>query len=153
MPAVNYNIDHNNLINRVLSCFVSSLVFAYKSLKFTGIKNFRTGLINRLEKKIIKVDLMSEGLVSKVSKYSQLEAKKKHDGIAQVLRDYIKMYSLLTSANFFDNTQLREICSNTLNNFYEADAILKQKAFSDSQPNLEDKQLLEFASHMSITRI
>lgn len=121
-------------------------------VKFIRRLKLKTGFIRKINLRLSSLYLTSEGML-KVLNDQTIE--KQDLGLAyhtaeQNLSKYRKFYSLFERVEFFKNNTTKELCNNTLNNFYNIEAHLRMLNFADSPPPPGDKELIEMASKFSM---
>lgn len=121
-----------------------------KIAKRIRLKRLKWGIVRRANKMLYKIYVESEGLKGVVKNSTIESAKGEHKKAIKALTVYRTMYEWLEDVDFFNNSDTKEIAENSLANFYYLERYLRRLSFSGNCEGSEDKNLLEFASALSL---
>jgi len=100
-----------------------------------------------------KVFLMTEGIKNILYEIQDDHVTKSYDLINKTFVRYRRMADPIIRIDYFENYELRNVIENTLDNFYEIEFALKQRAFKDASTDPNDEALKNAASALSLKAI
>ena len=151
-----YNLDlKDHPINRIISSVIlnslkaSFLISVYKLLLK---RQYHTGLIKSVNKRLNRIYLETEGLKNSLSEaYSlgslNIDTSEKFESISKVIEEYNDLYFSLQKVDFFRNSLTRELSEGLIDNLYSIQGYYRLNANFDSSIN--DSSLLEFSSKVT----
>lgn len=153
MSSINLHINQGRPPSRFYLFFIGILGLAFLFFQKIRIRNLKTGLIKIVKKHLTKVYLISEGLKSVVKDFNKDRAEEEY-GTAQDIANKLRyMVHKLEEINFFNDKEIKNIAESTILNFYQIEATLRTIAYEDLPAISEDKELLEFASRISLSSL
>ena len=148
MHYANYHIEHS-FSGKILASIIGLLGLFSFLLKPFKVRWYKTGLIIKLNKRLYKVYISSEGLKSVAKDYTKEQALEAYPHYEEMLKDYRQLYSSLEKVHFFNNDTTKDVSEKTLSNFYSLESGTRRTAFADINIST-DKHLFEFASRLSL---
>lgn len=152
MTHSNYHIDFF-FSKRVLNFTVYLLAFI--SWPFQKL-NLRTGVIvffkRNITKKLNSIYIISEGLKAIVKNFDADKATQEYDFAKNLLFMYRDLYSKCNNVKFLYSGEIKELCDNTLSNFYDIESHLRRTGFAGITTN-DDGHLLDFSSQLSLNSL
>jgi hypothetical protein len=110
------------------------------------------GLIGFVNRKLNAIHNDVEGVLDQINTegLDAESAKKKYTHVERVLSKYKNIYNRLDKANFFNNDKTKEVSNALLVSLYSLEYQYRTVAFCDLTPSEEDKNLIDFASELSL---
>lgn len=136
--------------NMVAVWILSKVYYVYQHLRITTL---RTGIINLLKRHIKKLLPISRNIVARARTLEQKDALSRYEELQDLIRKYRKLVAMLEGVHFFHDEVFEKACDRVLYNFYKASAIARNKAFSDTETNPEDRELAIFAAQVSVNSL
>jgi hypothetical protein len=116
--------------------------------------SFKTGIVDKINKTLTKIFIYSEGLQKVVLKNNDpKEAEADYPQAKKTLFRYVRLIAHIEKAHYFYNNVTPGLCEGILDNFYAIESHLRRTAYSNKKSDGRDKELTEFASHVSLKSI
>jgi hypothetical protein len=146
MPFANYYID-DLYSAKYYWIKVANILPAFT--KKVSRVHLNTGFVVNLNKVLTKVYLITEGQKNVIDTFTKEKALESHAKSIKNLNLYRELHDALEKIDFFNNVSTKEILENIITNCYFLEGKLRMIAYSNS-PTIDDKNLIEFASHLSL---
>ncbi|MGG9970393.1 hypothetical protein ACQ33O_01260 [Ferruginibacter sp. SUN002] len=155
---MNYALyDINNSIPHKFWTFIYSVISKGRAVtKFLSRRKLKSGFVENINQRISSCYFATEGVLSELK---QSEIKKDDNLIhfykstEKALKHFTFIYTNFEKIDFFNNSHTKELCEKTLTNFYKIEARLRVEVYSDAESIPEDKELIEIATHFSMSSL
>jgi hypothetical protein len=135
---------------RKTSLGISVLSVLSSIKKKLHIGSLKTGIVAKINTRLYKIYLISEGIKSSISEDNCTAAKESYPHTTKALNEYRKLHSLLEKTDFFGDSRIRDLSESTLSNFYAVETRTRHLAFDHKSCNSDDESLNQFASSISL---
>lgn len=154
MHNLRYDINHNPFDWwQKLKVIIAGL-FPFMVNKFPRNLSFRTGVVSRLNKSLSRSYVYYEGLKKIIlSTTDKEQAVLDLPRARKVLFYHIRFFNTIEKLQYFRNAETKHLCERILDNLYSIEGHLRRTVFANSDLPVNDKELREFASSVSLSSI
>lgn len=143
-----------NLFNNHFDFKIHTLSRISKIIKALHLRIKITRLIAGLNNDLSKLFIVTEGLKSAIdNKKLAGDLLSSHEEYKQRLFSFRKTFAFLERVKFFRNNTTRKLCDEILANYYSIEYKLRIAAYPSKESSIDDEELLEFASSLSLNSI